>query len=107
MVPDSTRTSPRRLPDRACCERASVICWTDTKFAATGTADNKVLVWSMPDAASAKQDLAGTLTFTDSAVDAADRKARVWAELTNPGEDRLMPGDTVTLVIPLPETAKP
>lgn len=79
----------------------------DTKFAATGTQDNKVLVWSMPDAASAKQELAGTLTFTDSAVDAADRKARVWAELTNPGEDRLMPGDTVTLVIPLPETAKP
>jgi WD40 repeat protein/biotin carboxyl carrier protein len=76
----------------------------DGAFAVTGTLDHKVLVWKLPTEAEIKQDLTGDLTFTSSSMDAADRKVRIWANVTNIGDSRLLAGDTVTLVIPPAES---
>ena len=75
----------------------------DGSFAVTGTQDDKVVVWKLPSEAETRQELTGKLVFTDIAIDAAERKARVWAELSNSKDVQLVPGDTVTLVIPPPE----
>jgi WD40 repeat protein len=75
----------------------------DGSFAVTGTQDQNVLVWKLPTEAEVKQQLVGALTFTSSAMDAADRKVRVWAELSNPQKEPLLAGETVTLVIPVAE----
>jgi WD40 repeat protein len=72
----------------------------DGSFAVTGTVDSKVMVWRAPPETETKQEMAGTLTFTSSSMDAADRKVRIWADVTNIGDVRLLAGDTVTLVIP-------
>jgi WD40 repeat protein len=77
----------------------------DGSFAVTGTQDHKVMVWKLPTAAEAKQELAGTLSFTSDAMDAAEHKVRIWADIINAGGDRLLAGETVTLVIP-PAEAK-
>ena len=76
----------------------------DGSFAVTGTQDDKVLVWKLPTEAEAKQDLTGTLTFTSSEVNAAERKVRIWADVANSTGDRLLAGENVTLVIPPAET---
>jgi WD40 repeat protein len=75
----------------------------DGSFAVTGTQDDKVMVWRIPPEAETKQALNGTLSFTSSAMDAADRKVRIWADLPNTGNLKLLAGETVTLVIPPPE----
>lgn len=75
----------------------------DGSFAVTGTQDHKIMVWRVPPENELKQELTGTLTFTSSSMDAADRKVRIWADLTNAGGAPLTAGDTVTLVIPPPE----
>jgi WD40 repeat protein/biotin carboxyl carrier protein len=72
----------------------------DGSFAVTGTQDHKVMVWKLPTEAEAKQELTGTLTFTSNAMDPADRKVRIWADLANTTGDRLLAGEVVTLVIP-------
>jgi WD40 repeat protein len=77
----------------------------DGSFAVTGTQDHKVMVWKLPTEAEAKQELTGTLTFTSNAMDPADRKVRIWADLHNTTGDRLLAGEVVTLVIP-PAEAK-
>ena len=76
----------------------------DGSFAVTGTQDDKVMVWRIPPEAETKQELTGTLTFVSSEMDAADRKVRIWADVTNSGNIRLLAGETVTLVIPPPES---
>src|SRR5207248_7838439 len=73
----------------------------DGSFAVTGTQDNRVLVWELPTKAELDQQITATLSFVDHSINAAERKARIWAELTNPAV-RLFEGDTVTLVIPRP-----
>jgi WD40 repeat protein len=75
----------------------------DGSFAVTGSEDNKVQVWEMPPKAIIDRQITGTVTFLDTSIDAADRKARVWADLDNLEGVKLLPGDTVTLVIPRPE----
>ena len=75
----------------------------DGSFAVTGTQDDKVMVWRIPPEAETKQELNGTLTFTSSMMDAADRKVRIWADIVNSGNLRLLAGETVSLVIPPPE----
>jgi WD40 repeat protein len=76
----------------------------DGKFAVTGTQDDKVMVWRIPPEAETKQDLTGVLTFTSDMMDAADKKVRIWADLPNAGTRRMLAGETVTLVIPPPES---
>jgi WD40 repeat protein len=75
----------------------------DGSFAVTGTEDGKVLIWDLPSKAETDKQLVGEVSFLDPSIDAADRKARIRADLTNPEGTSLPPGDTVTLVIPLPE----
>ncbi|HEY1376555.1 MAG TPA: HlyD family efflux transporter periplasmic adaptor subunit, partial [Gemmataceae bacterium] len=77
----------------------------DGSFAVTGTQDNKVVVWGLPTEADTKREITGELTFTDISID-TEGKARVWADLTNPGDVNLTPGDTVTLVILPPPEAR-
>ena len=77
----------------------------DGSFAVTGTQDDKVMIWKLPTEAESKQELTGTLTFTSSAMDAAEKKVRIWADLANTGAEHLLAGETVTLVIP-PTEAK-
>jgi WD40 repeat protein len=76
----------------------------DGSFAVTGTQDHKVMVWRIPPEAEAKQEYTGTLTFTSASMDPAEGKIRIWADLTNAGADKLLSGETVTLVIPPPES---
>jgi WD40 repeat protein/biotin carboxyl carrier protein len=73
----------------------------DGSFAVTGTQDHKVMVWRIPPEAETKQDLTGTLTFTSAEMHPAERKVRIWADLTNTGGSRLLAGESVTLVIPI------
>ncbi len=75
----------------------------DGSFAVTGSEDNKVVVWAMPPKSYIDRQITGTVTFLDQTIDPADRKARIWAEPDNPEAAKLLPGDTVTLVIPTPE----
>jgi WD40 repeat protein len=77
----------------------------DGSFAVTGTQDHKVMVWKLPTEAEAKQELAGTLSFASWAMDPADRKVRIWADVPNISGDRLLAGESVTLVVP-PTEAK-
>jgi WD40 repeat protein len=74
----------------------------DGSFAVTGTRDNRVLIWEMPTKAELDRQLTGTLTYLEPSINAAERKARVWAE-TNDPNTHLLEGDTVTLIIPRPE----
>jgi WD40 repeat protein len=76
----------------------------DSSFAVTGTQDHKVMVWRIPPEAETKQEYTGNLTFTSSSVDPAEGKLRIRADLTNAGADKLLSGETVTLIIPPPET---
>jgi WD40 repeat protein len=76
----------------------------DGSFAVTGTVDHKVVVWRCPPEAETKKALTGQLTFTSSAMDAADRKVRIWADVNVSGDARLLAGETVTLVIPFAES---
>jgi WD40 repeat protein len=75
----------------------------DGSFAVTGTQDDKVIVWRVPPENETKQELSGVLSFTSSAMDAADNKVRIWADVANASNSRLLAGETVTLVIPPPE----
>ncbi len=75
----------------------------DGSFAVTGTSDYRVLVWGIPNKPDLDRMLTGTVTFVDTSINPADRKARVWAELPNPKDNPLNEGDTVTLVIEVPE----
>jgi WD40 repeat protein len=77
----------------------------DGSFAVTGTQDNKVMVWRLPNDAATKQNLTGTLTFTSWAMNPAEQKVRIWADLNNVGNEFLLAGETVTLVFP-PAEAK-
>ena len=68
----------------------------------TGTQDHRVLVWDMPAKAEVDRQVTGSLSYLEPAINPAERKARIWARLTNTGDLRLYEGDTVTLVIPQP-----
>lgn len=71
----------------------------DGTFAATGTQDCRVLVWSMPTKAETDREISATVSLRDPTID-TDRKARIWAVLSKPEGIELPAGDTVTLIIP-------
>lgn len=72
----------------------------DGSFAVTGTQDNKVLVWGLPDDQEIKRQITATIDYVDPSIESADRKVRIWADkLVVPQGVRLLAGETVTLVI--------
>lgn len=96
---ENTRASEvRQLVTR---EGAPATCASfspDGSYLVTGTRDQKVLVWVMPTQEETDSRLEGELEYTDVAVESESRRVRVWAKFKNP-EERLLPGDTVTVVI--------
>ena len=70
----------------------------DGSFIVTGTRDRQVQVWPVPTKEEIEQPLTAEVTLVEQSVEAEGRKVRIWAELQNPA-NRLLPGDTVTLVI--------
>jgi multidrug efflux pump subunit AcrA (membrane-fusion protein) len=57
----------------------------------------------MPPKSYIDRQITGTVTFLESGIEAAERKASIRAEPDNPESVKLLPGDTVTLVIPMPD----
>lgn len=68
------------------------------KFAVTGTQDNRVLVWKMPDRLEVEKPLAGQLTFVEEFQDTSLRRLTIRANVENPGW--VLPGGTATIVVP-------
>lgn len=71
----------------------------DGSYAVVGTQDNRVLVFARPEKADMERQYPAVIKLLDPSVESTDRKVRIWAELPNPGMP-LLPGDTVTIVIP-------
>jgi WD40 repeat protein len=69
------------------------------KFAATGTADNRVLVWQLPESGEAEKPLKGQLTFVEEFLDTNLRKLTIRATVENP-DGWVIPGATATIVVP-------
>lgn len=68
-------------------------------FMVVGTSDHRVLVFARPEKSDLDRRFEATITNLDQSVDSVDRKVRIAAEIPNPGMP-LLPGDSVTLVIP-------
>jgi WD40 repeat protein len=71
----------------------------DAKFIVTGTHDNQVLIWAMPDPKQIEERLTGKVSLVDKTLDASSRQVRIWAEVDNKA-GWLVPGGTATIVIP-------
>jgi WD40 repeat protein/biotin carboxyl carrier protein len=67
------------------------------KFVATGTKDNRVLVWEMPTDAEAEKPLDAELTYVEEFLDTSLRKVAVRATFRNP--DWVIPGSSATIVV--------
>jgi WD40 repeat protein len=70
----------------------------DGKLAVTGTQDNRVLVWKMPDKAEAEKPIDARLSFVEEFLDTSLRQLTVRATLDNPGW--IIPGSGATIVVP-------
>src|SRR5262249_58045462 len=71
----------------------------DSRFAVTGTKDNRVLIWEMPPDKEVSEQLRARLTYVEEFVDASLKRMTVRAELIN--QPRwVIPGGTATIVIP-------
>jgi WD40 repeat protein/biotin carboxyl carrier protein len=68
------------------------------KYAVTGTQDNQVLVWKMPDRLEVEKPLPGELTFVEEFLDVSARKLAIRATVENPGW--VIPGASATIVVP-------
>ena len=72
----------------------------DGSFAVTGTQDNRVLVWGLPDEQESKREITATIDYVDKSIESARREVRIWADkLVIPKGVQLLAGETVTLVI--------
>ncbi len=69
------------------------------KLAATGTADNRVLVWQLPESVEVEKPLDGQLTFVEEFLDTSLRKLTIRATVDNRG-GWVIPGATATVVVP-------
>jgi WD40 repeat protein len=68
-------------------------------FAASGTREGQVMVWSLPTAKEIDEaPVAGTLTLVDTALEPGARQARVGVEIDN-ANNRLSPGKQATVVV--------
>jgi WD40 repeat protein len=97
---ETTRGSPvRQLVSE---DRSPVTCAAfapDGSFAVTGTKDQKVLLWPVPTEREMNERITAELTLVEPSIDGSAGQVRLWAEMPNPGR-RLLPGASVTLVIP-------
>jgi WD40 repeat protein len=71
-------------------------------FIVTGTKDNQVLIWAMPEPQQIDGQLWGKVSLVEQSLDASSRQVRIWAEVDNK-YGWLIPGGTATIVIPPPE----
>jgi WD40 repeat protein len=71
------------------------------KFAVTGTQDQQVLVWKMPEPAEIATMVTGKICLVEKALDGASRQVRIWAELENQ-PSWLMPGMPAAIVVQSP-----
>ena len=71
----------------------------DSKLAVTGTKDNRVLIWQMPEKAEAEQPIAGQLTYVEEFLDTSLKRVTVRATMNNPG-GLIIPGSSATIVVP-------
>jgi biotin carboxyl carrier protein len=96
----SRATMLRRLPVGPSSAPTCAAFAPDGSFAVTGTQDNRVLVWGLPDEQETKRQITATIDYVDKSIESADRKVRIWADkLVIPQGVRLLAGETVTLVI--------
>lgn len=70
----------------------------DDSFIVSGNSERQVLVWPVPEKSELEQQLTAKLKNIDRSVEGEGRKVRITAEFKNPN-NRLLKGDTVTLVI--------
>jgi hypothetical protein len=70
----------------------------DGKFAVTGTKDNRVVVWKMPEKAEAQKHIDAKLNYVEEFLDTSLRQLTVRATLENPGW--IIPGSGATIVVP-------
>ncbi len=70
----------------------------DGSYLVTGSQDNEVLVWPIPDRNELDRQSSAKLTLLERAVESGSRHVRLWAEVAN-ADGHLLPGTTVTLAI--------
>jgi len=68
-------------------------------FLVVGTQDHRVLVFARPEKTDLDKVYSATIRFVGRSMESTEKKVPLWAELPNPGMP-LLPGDTVTMVIP-------
>jgi WD40 repeat protein len=72
----------------------------DSTLVVTGSKDRHLQVWDVPSKEETDRQRTAKLTLVEQAAESTGSQVRVWAEFENlPGEDQLLPGATVTLVI--------
>jgi WD40 repeat protein len=71
----------------------------DSSFIVSGTQDNLVLLWAMPDKKQIEERLAARVSLVEKSLDASSRQVRIWADVDNTS-GWLTPGGTATIVIP-------
>jgi WD40 repeat protein len=70
----------------------------DGKLLVTGSKDQLVQVWSVPEQKEIEQELPGRLALVEKVVESTAGQVRVWADVPNPGE-RILAGGAATLTI--------
>lgn len=68
------------------------------QFLVTGSKDRLVHVWNMPTADELKEELTAEVMHVEPAIESGGRQVRIRADVVNKN-DRLLLGDTVTLII--------
>ncbi len=79
----------------------NITCGTfspDGKLAVTGTQDNRVLVWQMPEKAEAEKPIEGQMNYVEEFLDTSLKRLTVRAVLDNPGW--IIPGSGAAIVVP-------
>jgi WD40 repeat protein len=72
----------------------------DGSFAVTGTQDNKVLVWGLPNDQEIKRQITARISWVSPSIESAKGMVPIWAEdLVIPQGVQLLAGETVSLVI--------
>lgn len=52
----------------------------DGSFAVTGTQDNRILVWGLPNEQESKREITASIAYVDKSIESARGQTRIWAE---------------------------
>jgi WD40 repeat protein len=74
----------------------------DGKLLVTGSKDQLVQVWSIPDQKEIERELPGRLALVERVVESTAGQVRVWADVPNPGEHILAGGGATLTIYPKP-----